>query len=179
MRILYLADNPQTGNAAYLSFSARVQFQPFFGQFLLLLGCKTNFIKFWIKFWIKQVKFLPVRSTSLVQRHKLVLQNSPRFFKNFKKHCGLYGLIKLELLQETFSLTIILHWKVRKNQKLTKGPSFDTTCEFITWLLTLRRRMPHICDFLVSQFQPFFVYSLSFLDLKTKLIKFWTKFWIR
>ena len=41
--------------------------------------------------------------------------------------------MKLKLLRETLLLTIFLHYKVRKNQKMTKGPSFETTRGFLTW----------------------------------------------
>ena len=49
--------------------------------------------------------------------------------------------MKLELLRETLLLTIFLHYKVRKNKKMAKRPSFETTCGSLTWLLTLRRQM--------------------------------------
>ena len=140
--------NSQTTNATYMWFSILFQFQPFFGHFLSLLERRTNFIKFWTKFWIKQMKLLPSRCTSLLLCIKPVQQNWLRFFKKFKKQCALLGLMKLKLLGETLLLTIFLHQKVTKNQKMTKGLSFKTTRGFLTCLLTLKRRMTHKCGFL-------------------------------
>ena len=131
--------NPQTVNATCIRFSGLFQFQSFFGHFLSLLEHKTKFIKFWTKFRIKQVQFLPSRCTSLLLRNKPVQRNRLRFSKKFQKQCALYRLMKLRLLRETLLLSIFLHQKVRKNQKMTKGLSFETTSRFLTWLLTLRR----------------------------------------
>ena len=72
-------------------------------------------------------------------------------------------LMKLKLLRETLLLSIFLQQKVRKNQKMTKRPSLETVCRFLTCLLTLRPRMPHICGFLgCFSFSHFLVTSCRF-----------------
>ena len=88
-RMLDLSVNFQTPNAASMWFSGLLQFQPFFGLFLWLLDFKTKFVKFYTKFWIKEVKFLASRCTNLLLRSKPVQRNCLSFFKNFKKQCGL------------------------------------------------------------------------------------------
>ena len=50
-----------------------------FANFMLLLELDTKFIKFWTKSWIKQVKSLPSRCTSVLLRvFSEVLKNSAR-----------------------------------------------------------------------------------------------------
>ena len=88
-RILDLSVNPQTPNAIYMWFLELFQFQPFFCHFLSLLERKTKFINFCTKFWIKKVKFLPSKCTSLLLRSKPVQKNCLRFFRNFTKQCAL------------------------------------------------------------------------------------------
>ena len=56
-----------------------------FGYFLSLLERKTKSIKFWTKFWIKQLNFLSSKCTSLRLLSKPVQRNWVRFFKNLKK----------------------------------------------------------------------------------------------
>ena len=50
-------------------------------------------------------------------------------------------------LQETLLLAIFLYYKVRKNQKMTKGPFFETAHRFLNCLLTLRPQMQHTSGF--------------------------------
>ena len=89
--------------------------------------------------------------------------------------------MKLKSLRETLLLTIFLQYKVRNNQKSIKGPSFTTTRGFLTWLLTFRLRMPHVCEFLdcLSFILFFFDYFLSHLACKTKFITFRSIIWIK
>ena len=125
-------------------FSRQFKVWPFSTYFSSLLERKTKFIKFWSKFWIKQVRFLQLRCSSLLQRSKPVQRNWLRFSKNLKKQCAFEGLMRLQLLRETFSLTIFLHQKITENRKMTKGRSLKTTRRLFTWILTPRRPMPHI-----------------------------------
>ena len=63
---------------------------------------------------------------------------------------------------------------------MTKRPSFETTRGFLTWLLTLRQRKPHVCGFQdCFSFSHFFGYFLPLLKRKTKFFKYWTKFGIK
>ena len=62
--------------------------------------------------------------------------------------CALQELTKLKLLAERLLLTIVLQQEVKKNKKFTKSTSFVTNRELLTWLLTLRQRMPDISGFL-------------------------------
>ena len=132
-----MAVTSQTVNTTYMWFSELFQLQSFFGYFLLVLGSRTKLIKFWNKLQIKFVKFFPYRCTSFQQHSNPVQQNWLRFFENFEIQCAIQGLIQLKLLGEMLLLTIDLHQNVRKNNKMTKGPSFETTCELLTWLLSL------------------------------------------
>ena len=61
--------------------------------------------------------------------------------------CALYGLMKLELLRETILLTIFLQFKVKENQKMSKGHSFEITRELLPRMLILKRRMLQKCVF--------------------------------
>ena len=79
---------------------------------------------------------MPPRFTNLLLCSKPVQRNWLHFFKKFKKQCALKGLMKLKLLRQTPLLTIVFHYKVRKNQEKIKGPSFGSTRRFLTWLLT-------------------------------------------
>ena len=45
--------------------------------------------------------------------------------------------MKLNLLPEILLLLIFLHKQVKKNQKMTKEPSFGTSNRDLTYLLTL------------------------------------------
>ena len=56
--------------------------------------------------------------------------------------------MKLKLLREAFLLRIFLRHKVRKNGKITKELFFETTCGFLTKLLTVREGMADIGAFL-------------------------------
>ena len=56
--------------------------------------------------------------------------------------------MKLKLLRERPLLTIFFLQKVTKNQNLTKELFFETAGEFLTSLLTLRRRLPHTWCFM-------------------------------
>ena len=106
-----------------------------------------------------------------------VQRNWLRFFKNFKKQCALQGLMKLKLLRETLLLTIFLHQKVRKDQRMTKRPPFEITRGFLTWLLTLRRRMPHMCGFLdCFSFSHFLAFSCGFQNVGLSSLNFQVKF---
>ena len=56
-----------------------------FLQLPVSLTRRTKFNKIWIKFLIKQVKFLPPRCASLLLRSKPLQQNCLSVFKIFKK----------------------------------------------------------------------------------------------
>ena len=62
--LVYLRINPQSLNDANWRFSGLLQFQPFFGHFLLLSEKK--------KFNVKQANFLPSKCTSFLLRSKPV-----------------------------------------------------------------------------------------------------------
>ena len=80
--------NPQPPNDANWRFSGLLQFQPFFGHFLLSLQEKTKFIKICTKFRVKETNFLPSRCISLLLRSKPVQRNCLHLFKIFKKQCA-------------------------------------------------------------------------------------------
>ena len=77
--------------------------------FLLHLERKTKIIKVWTKFYIKQAKLFAVWMHSFAVAQQTSTAKLTVFFKNFKKQCTLKGLMKLQLLQKTLSLTIFLH----------------------------------------------------------------------
>ena len=60
-----------------------------FGHFLLILEKKTKFIKFCIKFHVKQGKILPSNCTKLLLGSKPVQRNGLHFFRFFKRQCAL------------------------------------------------------------------------------------------
>ena len=103
-----------------------------------------------------------------------------RFFEKIKKQSALKGLMKLNFLRETLLLTMSFHYKVRKNQQILKGPSFESAHGFLNWLSSLRRQMPYIFCFLYCfSCSLFFGCFLLLLERETKFTKFWTKFWIK
>ena len=80
--------------------------------------------------------------------------------------------MKLKLLEESILLRMYFHQKVRKNQKMTKGFSFKTICGFLTRLLTLTRRMRHICCFLYCfSFSHFLGTSCRFQNVRISSLK--------
>ena len=87
-QILDQTVNAQMRNATHVWFSRLFQFQPLFCNFLLFSDRKRKVIKVQTKFFIKQVKFLPLRCTSFQVRSKPVQQNCLRPAKNFKKYSG-------------------------------------------------------------------------------------------
>ena len=116
---------------------------------------------------------LSSRCTSLLLRSKPEQQNWLCFFKKFKKQCALLGLMKLKLLRGTLFLTIIMDQKVRKNKKMTKGPSLEIARGLLICLLTLRLRMPHICGFLdCFSFSHFLNTSCCFQNLRLSSLNF-------
>ena len=73
---------------------------------------------------------------------------------------------------------VFLHYKVRKNKKMTKAPSFETLRNFLTCLLTLIPRMPHIGGFLDSfSFTHFWATSCCFYNLRLSPLK--SEVWIK
>ena len=55
---------------------------------------------------------------------------------------------------------------------MTKGPSFETIPEVLTWLLTLRPRMTHICGFLDTySYSHILSYFMLLSDYRTKLVE--------
>ena len=76
--------NPQPPNDAYWHFSGLLQFQSFFDHLLLLLEKKIKFLKFCIKFPVKQANFC--RLSVLVCRSAAnQTAKLPAFLKNFKR----------------------------------------------------------------------------------------------
>ena len=124
-------------------------FSHFFGYFLLLLECKTNFIKFWTKVGIKQVKFLLSRWTSLLLCSKPVQQNWLRLFKNFKKPCA-QRVNETKVTSRNIFIDNLFALESRKesrnDQRILFWPS--SARGFLTCLLTLRSQVPYICGFL-------------------------------
>ena len=70
----------------------------------------------------------------------------PAFFQKLKKKLRILRVNETKL-QETLLLAIFLYYKVRQNQKMTKGPFFETAHRFLTCLLTLRPQMQHTSGF--------------------------------
>ena len=73
--------------------------------------------------------------------------------------------MKLKLLRQTLLLTMILHLKVRKNEKMTKRLYSETTRELLTWLLTLRKQMLDICGFQDCFIFSYFLATFSYLSI--------------
>ena len=120
----------------------------FFCYFLSLLHGKTEFIKLYTRFWIKKSHFfcLDVLAccSAVTQYSKIACSSS----KILKRSVAL--ALRVNETKDTSRNVFIdngFSLKKRKNQKMTKRPTFRSIRRFLTWLLTLALGMLHICGF--------------------------------